>query len=432
MTPPAGTPQQAAAIVAAERDAMRLAALVRCAIASGLLGLFLAVHPPALMPHHILLVVVGLGAYVALGLVTVAMAARGRLQPWMGVPLALLDLAVYATVLVGTARMLGIPLGAVTALPPFLVIYLLLAVGTLRYIATTVTVTTAGVAAAGLLLLAWPGAAGGKTIDPAIASLLFGDHANTLRLAMMVATGSVLALVVRRARATLASALAEAERSANLSRYLPRPVAALVAAQGIGALSRGRRQSAAVLFADIVGFTALAERMAPDEVGRLLTEVRLLQRRAIEDAGGIVDKFIGDAVMAVFGIPEPDPEAPRRALAAAAALQERLADWNSARVAAGEPRIEVGIGAHFGEVFAGAVGDAERLEFATLGDTVNVAQRCEQLTREIGGGPIVTGALLEAAGADRAAWQPLPASTVRGRLGTLQLYRPAATDARRA
>ncbi len=241
---------------------------------------------------------------------------------------------------------------------------------------------------------------------------------------MIVATGTVLALVVRRARETLASGLAEAERSANLSRYLPRPVAALVAAQGVAALSRGRRQLAAVLFADIVGFTALAERVTPEQVGRLLTEIRALQRQAIEGAGGIVDKFIGDAVMAVFGIPEPDPDAPRRALAAAAALQQRLAAWNSTRVAAGEPPIAIGIGAHFGEVFAGAVGDAERLEFATLGHTVNVAQRCEQLTREIGGGPIVTAALLEAAGADPAAWQPIPASTVRGRLGPLRLFRP--------
>jgi adenylate cyclase len=390
MTPPAGTPQQAAAIVAAERAAMRLAALLRCAVALGLLGVFLLVHPRALMPHHMLLVVLGLGAYVAVGLATLAIAARGRLQPWMGLPLAVLDLAVYATVLVGTARMIGIPLAAVVALPPFLVIYLLLAVGTLRYIATTVTVTTAGVAAAGLLLLAWPGAAGGTAIDPRIAGLLFGNHANTLRLAMIVATGMVLALVVRRARETLASAVAEAERSANLSRYLPRPVAELVATQGIGALSRGRRQSAAVLFADIVGFTALAERMPPEQVGRLLTEVRTLQRRAIEDTGGIVDKFIGDAVMAVFGIPEPDPAAPRRALAAAAALQERLAAWNSARVAVGEPPIEVGAG------------------------------------------PIVTAALLEASGADLAAWQPIPASTVRGRLGTLKLYRPAAADERQA
>mgnify|MGYP005840124237 CR=1 FL=1 len=432
MTRTPEAPGRAAAIVAAERDAVRLAALVRCALAAGLLALFLLAHPPGLMPQHVVLVVAGLGGYVAIGVATLMLAAQQRLQPWMGVPLALLDFAVFAVVLMGAARMLGLPLTAIAALPPFFVIYLLLAVGALRYLATTVVVTTAAVAAAGLMLLTWPAVAGAVQLDPSLATLLFGTHASLIRLAMVVATGAVLALVVRRARHGLATALAETERVANLSRYLPQPVAALVAAQGVSALSRGRRQPAAVLFADIVGCTALAERLPPEQIGHLLTEIRSLQRQVIEEAGGIVDKFIGDAVMAVFGIPEPDPAAARRALAVAAALQERLVAWNRARAMRGEPPIAVGIGAHFDEVFAGAVGDTERLEFATLGDTVNVAQRCEQLTREVGCGLIVTEALLDAARADRSAWQPLPTSSVRGRRGPLRLFRPAAPGARPA
>src|SRR5215204_1081270 len=164
--------------------------------------------------------------------------------------------------------------------------------------------------------------------------------------------------------------------------------------------SRGRRQEAAVLFADIVGFTKLAERLAPEAIGQILTLVRQLQREAIEQAGGVVDKFIGDAVMAVFGVPEPDPRAALAALKAAAAIEQHVAAWNEARIRSGEPPVRVGIGIHHGDVFVGAVGDAKRLEFTTLGDTVNDAQRCERLTRETGVSIVVTRAVLEAASAD--------------------------------
>jgi class 3 adenylate cyclase len=130
-----------------------------------------------------------------------------------------------------------------------------------------------------------------------------------------------------RGRGPLIEALNKAEHAANLSRYLPGPVARIVAAQGLQVLSHGRRQEAAVLFADIVGFTRLAERLPPEAIGQMRTEIRQLQREAIEHAGGIIDQFIGDAVMAVFGVPEPDPRAASAALEAAAALEERIAAW---------------------------------------------------------------------------------------------------------
>jgi adenylate cyclase len=157
----------------------------------------------------------------------------------------------------------------------------------------------------------------------------------------------------------------------------------------------------------------------------MLTEIRQLQREAIEDAGGVVDKFIGDAVMAVFGVPEPDPRAALAALGAAAVIEQRMAAWNEVRIRSGEPPVRAGMGIHYGEVFAGAVGDAKRLEFATLGDTVNVAQRCEQLTRETGASVVVTRTVLEAAAADFSKWQLIPARVLRGRQGELALFGPA-------
>ena len=129
--------------------------------------------------------------------------------------------------------------------------------------------------------------------------------------------------------------------------------------------------------------------------------------------------------MAVFGVPEPDPRAAVAALAAAAGIEQRMAAWNEAGFRSGEPPVRVGMGIHYGDVFAGAVGDAERLEFTTLGDTVNVAQRCERLTLETGVSIVATRAVLEAAATNFSKWQQIPTRMLRGRQGEVDLFGPA-------
>jgi adenylate cyclase len=212
-------------------------------------------------------------------------------------------------------------------------------------------------------------------------------------------------------------------RSLNLSRYLPRPIADLVGEQGIAALSRGRMQEATVLFADIKGFTTLSETMAPAEVGRLLSDLRALQTHIIETHGGIVDKFIGDCIMAVFGVPEPGPADARNALAAGLAMLGALAHRNAGAAKAGSPAIEIGIGIHSGKLFAGAVGSEARLEFTVLGDTVNLAERVERLTRSLGAPLLATEATLKAAGANGDQWEAMPAQTVKGRSEAVVVFR---------
>jgi adenylate cyclase len=210
---------------------------------------------------------------------------------------------------------------------------------------------------------------------------------------------------------------------------LPGAIARTVATEGAGALGRGRIQNAAVLFADIEGFTGLAARTEPEAIGRLLTEIRVIQRRIVEAHGGIVDKFMGDAVMAAFGVPEAGPDDARRALDAAIAMGEALDAWRRDRLARGEIAVRVGIGLHYGPVFAGAIGDEERLEFATLGDTVNVAERVEGLTRTLGATVLVTRAALRAAGADPAGWEALPPQPVKGRDEPVEVLRVRARQA---
>ena len=134
----------------------------------------------------------------------------------------------------------------------------------------------------------------------------------------------MLALAVFRARLTLVRAVTTARERGNLARHFAQPVASILAAQSSAALRQGQQQPATVLFADIRGFTAMAEALAPADLARLLSAFRRRATRAIERHGGIVDKFIGDAVMAVFGVPEPGPNDARNALHAAVELLSEI------------------------------------------------------------------------------------------------------------
>jgi class 3 adenylate cyclase len=111
---------------------------------------------------------------------------------------------------------------------------------------------------------------------------------------------------------------------------------------------------------------------------------------------GTIDKYIGDAIMVHFGTPRPQKDDPVRALACAAAMIAEIGRWNAERERAGDAPIGIGIGVHYGEVLVGNIGDARRLEYTVLGDTVNVASRLERLTRETGTSLVVSDELVRA------------------------------------
>lgn len=412
--------------VEAERKAQRFAAFVRGIIAIVFMAVFLLARPDGLPVHFITIVIAGIGSYLLLGVVAYVLAAPRLFRPWMELPLFALDMVIYVFILVGAARTFDVPIAQVAALPPFLFLFILMALNAMRFNVWAVRFQSASILLAGLVwvlaeafgLLPRSGVA--LTADMPI----FSTQANFFRLLMILGAGAVLILTVMRTRRLLIDAITVTQRTANLSRYLPKAVAERVAEDGIAALQRGRIQKAAVLFADIVGFSALAERVEPVALGEILGELRGIQRQAIERHGGIVDKYIGDAVMAVFGVPDPAPDDAKRAIATALDMRDSIAAWNDGRAKAGLPTLGVGIGVHYGDVFAGAIGDEQRLEFATLGDTVNVAQRVESLTRALDAALLVTKELLDAAGADPAAWEALPPQPVKGRRELVAVLRP--------
>ncbi|HWP29960.1 MAG TPA: GAF domain-containing protein [Chloroflexota bacterium] len=143
----------------------------------------------------------------------------------------------------------------------------------------------------------------------------------------------------------------------------------------------GTRTQVTVLMTDLRDFTALAERTDAEEIVALLNSYFTRMTEAIFEQGGAVDKYIGDAIMAVFGWPEPHPDAALRAARAAVEIRRRLHQFNAEQRAQGRPVLENGIGLCDGEVISGGIGSETRLDLTVIGDTVNVAARLEGLSK---------------------------------------------------
>lgn len=156
-----------------------------------------------------------------------------------------------------------------------------------------------------------------------------------------------------------------------------------------------------VLFSDIRNFTTISEKLDPRQTVEMLNSYLGGAVETILREGGTLDKFIGDAVMAVFGSPEPDPDHARRAIRAALGLAQKAEEfrgWMSARFGDHElPEFEIGVGLHTGEAIVGNIGSPKRLEFTAIGDTVNAASRLESLTKELGWTIVASQSTVQAA-----------------------------------
>jgi adenylate cyclase len=146
----------------------------------------------------------------------------------------------------------------------------------------------------------------------------------------------------------------------------------------------GNESLATVLFSDIRSFTTLAERIGAQPTVTLLNEYFELMVDCISEHGGMLDKFIGDAIMAVFGLPVAGEDDEDRALRAAISMMRSLWEWNAARDARGEPTLDMGIGLNTDLVVAGNIGSPKRMDYTIIGDGVNLASRLEGACKHYG------------------------------------------------
>ncbi|MCI5049865.1 MAG: HAMP domain-containing protein [Rickettsiales bacterium] len=152
----------------------------------------------------------------------------------------------------------------------------------------------------------------------------------------------------------------------------------------------GERRDASVLFLDIRGFTSLSERLTEAELITLLNKYFTQTAQPIHAYHGTIDKFIGDAIMVLFGIPKDDKHHAYHSIKAAVGIMETLAEFNKTEGKELGVRIEIGVGINSGSVVAGMVGAEERLNYTALGDNVNLASRIEGLTKNYGAHIIIT------------------------------------------
>jgi adenylate cyclase len=167
------------------------------------------------------------------------------------------------------------------------------------------------------------------------------------------------------------------EQGESLSRMLPGGIAQQMREHGIEA-GRTERLTVTVLMSDIRAYSTIAEQSDPSILAGQLNEHRAAMNRALLEQGGTVMQFVGDAVMAVFGAPLPQPDHAQRSLAAALAMHAAQARVNERWAAQGLPPFHIGIGLSTGDVAAALLGSEERLEYSVVGDAVNLAQRLQQ------------------------------------------------------
>ncbi|MGH6689374.1 MAG: adenylate/guanylate cyclase domain-containing protein [Gammaproteobacteria bacterium] len=168
------------------------------------------------------------------------------------------------------------------------------------------------------------------------------------------------------------------------TRYVAREVVEEVLKDPEQLALTGERREVTVLFCDIRGFTPMAERLAPEEVVSLLNEFYTLMIETTFKHDGTLDKFLGDAVMAVFGAPIAHPDHAIRAVRTATDMRNGIAELNERRVTHGKVPIGIGIGLSLGEVVAGTVGTEDRMEYTVIGDSVNLAARLVDNARPAG------------------------------------------------
>lgn len=362
----------------AERDAQRIAGVLRLFLGSLLLAVASLADPERMVSSPWPLVVVSL--YFALGLASLIV-THPRLFSTRWAPVfVVLDVLWYYTALVIELLVYGAAPNEFATMPVFGVLFVLIALAGMRYtpwallagLATFAVLDTLFVTA--VLTGAWPGTP--PSDDPR-----FGFGINVFRAVAVMATGLVVGLTSLRARHSLLRAFeTRAERDAVralFGRYLPPSVASEMVASG-GALAP-KSGTATVLVLDVEGFTGLAEHKEPQELVQMMNAFFRRVEDIIRGREGVVAHFQGDGVLATFNLPVARSDHADRAIDAAIAIDALVGAERFAGVA-----LRVRVGVATGKATAGVVGGADRSSFTVYGDVVNVAARLEQANKRTG------------------------------------------------
>jgi adenylate cyclase len=238
-------------------------------------------------------------------------------------------------------------------------------------------------------------------------------------------TAPTLAALLTAAAASLGALATEGREKAQLramfSRYVSRTVVDRILADPSRAKLGGERKELTVLFSDIRGFSKFSETMKPEDLASFLNEYLTPMTELVLESGGTLDKYIGDAVMAVWSAPVDVPDHAARACRVALRMQEALSMLNTKWKREGKPAIAIGVGLNTGVMAVGNMGTAQRFDYTVLGDQVNLGARLEGLTKEYGVDILAGEATMKAAG-DQFVFREIDLVRVKGRASAAPVY----------
>ncbi|MBL8923955.1 MAG: adenylate/guanylate cyclase domain-containing protein [Myxococcaceae bacterium] len=315
-----------------------------------------------------------------------------------------------------------LPAGAATYLTgPFLSLYAFLIVLSGFLLSFRLSVWAGVVVAVeylGVFALAQPVLARVQTGDAALSTDLSSWPVALNRAGMFVAIGFATGGIARLVRRLVLRVTSEAREKAMVNRLFGQYVSEEARERIVSATAGlvGERVHAAVLFSDLRGFTTFSEQHPPEEVVARLNEYFETMVAAIHGEGGVVDKFIGDAVMATFGAVHPLDAPEQAAVRAALGMRAGLAALNTSWAAKGQATLDNGVGLHAGDVVVGPIGSEARKDFTVIGDTVNTASRLESQCKELGVHVVVSDEVYQRLlGEQRARFRALGEVAVKGR-----------------
>ncbi|HET9628601.1 MAG TPA: adenylate/guanylate cyclase domain-containing protein [Novosphingobium sp.] len=223
---------------------------------------------------------------------------------------------------------------------------------------------------------------------------------------------------------------AEQRRFAHdaLGKYLPRDIAREIIEKPELLALHGEKKPLYIVFSDLEGFTRMSHDLPPEAVARLLNQYLEMLSKVVLDHGGVIDKFVGDAVVAFWGAPVARPDDGERAAKAAYAMWQAGEEFrriNAAEMAEkGLPAIgKTRVGMHFGEAVVGNFGGERRIQYTALGDAMNTAARLESANKPLGSSVMASGEFAERSGLDW--WRPMGKVVLRGRTRPVDLFEPA-------
>ncbi|WP_163990691.1 adenylate/guanylate cyclase domain-containing protein [Pyxidicoccus caerfyrddinensis] len=245
-------------------------------------------------------------------------------------------------------------------------------------------------------------------------------HGSPARVSFVVCCYVALGALIALTNAEVGGMFLNLRRRDGLSRFLPKQVVERVMQLGDVSLEPVQRE-VTILFSDIRDFTALSETLQPREVLELLDEYFGHMSHIVMARDGIVNKFLGDGMLACWGVPDHREDHAELAMRAALDMRARLEEINAHREQQGKPRLRIGIGLHTGVVAAGMLGGAEQHEYTVIGDAVNLASRVEGLTKALGVDILVSESTWRQGGG-RFAGERLTETHVRGRREAVVVY----------